>query len=292
MSGCHSLNGLDYTETWRDVGALTGRDDVHPFQQTVTSACHHCADPGCLNGCPVLAYEKDPITGIVSHLDDQCIGCSYCILKCPYDVPKFSDRLGIVRKCDMCHDRLADGEAPACVQACPTHAIKIVKVAIDLSGDRLTVNTEAFLTGAPDPATTQPTTRYVSKKPLPENLLPADAGEPKVQPAHWPLVIMLTLTQASYGLSLSAPFTAPLFGYAALLLSSVGLAAAGAHLGRPLRAWRIFLGLRRSWLSREAVLFGGWFPPASVRHHSTRRCPRGGMSHPSRRDSVCRRVFL
>ncbi|HEX2101184.1 MAG TPA: 4Fe-4S dicluster domain-containing protein, partial [Candidatus Synoicihabitans sp.] len=133
VAGCHSLNGLDETETWRDVGALIGGDAKHPFQQTITSACHHCADPACLNGCPVLAYDKDPITGIVRHLDDQCIGCSYCILKCPYDVPKYSERLGIVRKCDMCHNRLAAGEAPACVQACPTHAIRIVKVAISFN---------------------------------------------------------------------------------------------------------------------------------------------------------------
>jgi formate dehydrogenase iron-sulfur subunit len=101
VAACHSLNGLDDTETWRDVGVLVSPSRARPFTQTVTTACHHCADPGCLNGCPVLAYEKDPITGIVRHLDDQCIGCSYCILKCPYDVPKFSERLGIVRKCDM-----------------------------------------------------------------------------------------------------------------------------------------------------------------------------------------------
>src|SRR6185369_3646357 len=125
VSACHSLNGLDDDETWRDVGLLIGGDRRHPFQQTVTTACHHCADPACLNGCPVLAYEKDPVTGIVRHLDDQCIGCSYCILKCPYDVPKFNHRLGIVRKCDMCHGRLLHGEAPACVQACPHEAIRI-----------------------------------------------------------------------------------------------------------------------------------------------------------------------
>src|SRR5688572_1202163 len=128
VSACHSLNGLDDTETWRDVGLIVGGDYRHPVQQTVTTACHHCADPACLNGCPVLAYEKDPLTGIVRHLDDQCIGCQYCVLKCPYDVPKYNSRLGIVRKCDMCHSRLAEGEAPACVQACPTHAIRIVTV--------------------------------------------------------------------------------------------------------------------------------------------------------------------
>src|SRR5438046_521299 len=130
VAACHSLNGLDDTETWRDVGMLVSSEPRHPFTQTITTACHHCADPACLNGCPVLAYEKDPVTGIVHHLDDQCIGCSYCILKCPYDVPKFSSRLGIVRKCDMCHGRLAHGEAPACAQACPTSAIRIVNVAV------------------------------------------------------------------------------------------------------------------------------------------------------------------
>ena len=260
VAGCHSLNGLDDTETWRDVGNVIGGCGTHPFQQTITSACHHCADPGCLNGCPVEAYEKDPVTGIVRHLDDQCIGCSYCILKCPYDVPKYNDRLGIVRKCDMCHGRLAEGEAPACVQACPTQAIRIVKVTVDLSGKRPRVDTSDFLPGAPDPAYTQPTTRYVSKRQLPTDLRAADQTAPRLQPAHWPLVLLLTLTQAGYGLSLAAPFAPAWIGYAALALSSVGMVAAGAHLGRPLRAWRIFLGLRRSWLSREAVLLGAWFP--------------------------------
>ena len=70
-----------------------------------------------MHGCPVGAYEKDALTGIVRHLDDQCIGCRYCMLTCPYEVPQYSVRKGIVRKCDMCADRLAESEAPACVQA-------------------------------------------------------------------------------------------------------------------------------------------------------------------------------
>ncbi len=261
VAGCHSLNGLDDDETWRDVGHLIGGDEAHPFQQTITSACHHCADPGCLTGCPVLAYDKDPITGIVRHLDDQCIGCSYCILKCPYDVPKYNERLGIVRKCDMCHGRLSEGEAPACVQACPTRAIKIVKVAIDLNGSRPRVDTSDFLAAAPDPDFTRPTTRYVSRRTLPDNLRPADAATPQVQPAHLPLVVLLVATQVALGFSFAAPFAAsPWIGYAALGLAAIGLLASVVHLGRPLRAWRVFLGLGRSWLSREAVLFGLWFP--------------------------------
>jgi Fe-S-cluster-containing dehydrogenase component/DMSO reductase anchor subunit len=264
---CHSLNGLDETESWRDVGLITGfQKDGATYQQTVTTACHHCADPGCMNGCPVLAYEKDPDTGIVRHLDDQCIGCQYCILKCPYDVPKFNKRLGIVRKCDMCHQRLGAGEAPACVQACPTHAIRIVSVQVSAATQLQSPNS-GFLAVAPDAAITQPTTRYVSEREIPADAAAADAGVARVQPAHAPLAILLTLSQLALGAQTAAMFVtyyitnSPRLPLNVLALGLLGtaLAASVAHLGRPLRAWRIFLGLRRSWLSREAVVFGAWF---------------------------------
>jgi formate dehydrogenase iron-sulfur subunit len=278
VSACHSLNGLDDEETWRDVGLLVGGNLTHPFTQTVTTACHHCADPACLNGCPVLAYEKDPLTGIVRHLDDQCIGCQYCVLKCPYDVPKYSERLGIIRKCDMCHSRLAEGEAPACVQACPTSAIKIVTVINSAptpaskpqTPDPITQPlTSHFLPTAPDPAYTQPTTRYVTSKRLPYNLAPADAATLRPQPAHWPLVLMLTLLPTAVGLQLASVLSVSVlqlstfdFNWlpiAAAAMGSLGLFASVFHLGQPLRAWRIFLGWRKSWLSREAMIFGAWF---------------------------------
>jgi formate dehydrogenase iron-sulfur subunit len=266
VAGCHSLNGLDDEETWRDVGMLVGGTRAHPFQQTVTSACHHCADPGCLNGCPVLAYEKDPVTGIVRHLDDQCIGCQYCILKCPYDVPKYNDRLGIVRKCDMCHSRLAVGEAPACVQACPTQAIKIVTVTTHVNGQPA-LDTSEFLPGAPSPEYTQPTTRYISNKPLPAEIIAADAATLRPQHPHWPLVFMLTLMPMSVGcfsISYFFPAASTTLALTGWLAGAAGLFASVFHLGQPLRAWRVFLGLRKSWLSREAVVFGPWFGLATV----------------------------
>jgi len=271
VSACHSLNGLDDDETWRDTGLVLGGDDYrHPFTQTVTTACHHCAEPACLEGCPVLAYEKDPVTGIVRHLDDQCIGCQYCVLKCPYDVPKYNERLGIVRKCDMCQGRLAEGEAPACVQACPTHAIRIVTVSTPAGATG--ADTSQFLPGAPAPDYTLPTTRYLTRKTLPKNLAAADAATLRPQPPHWPLVIMLTLVPMAVGcLALNAlpPLREPNphvtyyvtnpLGWLAWTAGMFGLSASVFHLGQPLRAWRIFLGWRRSWLSREALVFGPWF---------------------------------
>ena len=275
VAGCHSLNGLDENETWRDVGLVLGGTaspgnaelqlgsacSAPAYQQTITTACHHCEDPACLNGCPVLAYEKDPITGIVVHLDDQCIGCSYCVLKCPYEVPKYNDRLGIVRKCDMCHGRLSAGEAPACVQSCPTEAITIVTVPVAKSQIS---NPKPQITDlAADPSYTHPTTRYVSKNPLPSNLRAADADTLRPQHAHYALVLLLVLTQLGLGLLISAQIInnkSLILNLTGLALFTAGLIASVAHLGQPFRAWRIFLGLRRSWLSREAVLLGTAFP--------------------------------
>src|SRR6266540_1504807 len=202
VTACHSLNGLDEDETWRSVGQLASTDWRAPLKQTVTTACHHCADPACLNGCPVLAYDKDPVTGIVRHLDDQCIGCQYCVMMCPYEVPQYLPKRGIVRKCDMCSSRLASGEAPACVQACPSEAIRItvVEQTQPAVAYRETVSaTNPFLPGSPMPDYTLPATRYVSARPLDASLRPADAHEARPQCAHTPLGVMLVLSQLSVG---------------------------------------------------------------------------------------------
>ena len=259
VTACHSQNGLDEDESWRDVGLLLGGQEEPGWQQTVTTACHHCADPECLNGCPVQAYEKSEETGIVRHLDDQCIGCSYCIFKCPFDVPKFSKKRGIVRKCDMCHDRLAEGEAPACVQACPTEAIKIVKINV-AEKSKLGQRNLGWLNGAPPASLTQPTTRYTGRK-VPLTAHAADRENLSPEHAHWPLVLMLSFTQAAAGLFIGARGVGPsstqhlTLSLTALTLFTIGLIAATLHLGQPLKAWRFFLGLKTSWLSRELLAF-------------------------------------
>ena len=303
VTACHRLNGLDDGEAFRTVGTLiatvpavapgfaepvelnlpamlaaTQPGLVESWQQTVTTACHHCIDPACLNGCPVDAYDKDPITGIVKHLDDQCIGCSYCTLTCPYEVPTFNHDRGIVRKCDLCSDRLAEGEAPACVQACPTSAISvtIVEVAEIIAATAAADADHALVPAAPSSRLTTPTTRYRSSKPLPAEAVPADHYSVVPGHAHPPLTIMLVLTQLAVGAFL-VDLAVRRFGGAALadLVRSidavaalaVGLLAIGAstmHLGRPLYAWRAVIGLRHSWLSREIVAFGGFAGAAAA----------------------------
>lgn len=267
VSACHSLNGLDDHEAWRTTGLLHGGSTDAPYQQVITSACHHCVEPACLSGCPVLAYEKDPATGIVRHLDDQCIGCQYCILKCPYDVPQYSSRRGIVRKCDMCHSRIGEGEAPACAQACPSSAIQIQVVSVPTVQQQGRDSTARLLPGVAPSNYTLPTSAYTSLKDIPSNATPADAQRLRPEPAHWPLIWMLLLTQLAAGLSLWRTAVQWILPQATLETSLslgscgslfLGLAISVLHLGRPRGAWRAFLGWRRSWMSREIIAFGGF----------------------------------
>jgi formate dehydrogenase iron-sulfur subunit len=281
VSACHSLNGLDEHETWRGVGLLMDVADpldakrraLRGFQQHITTACHHCVDPGCVNGCPVLAYDKDPLTGIVRHLDDQCIGCQYCVMMCPYEVPQYSKARGIVRKCDMCHSRLAAGEAPACVQACPTKAISIKVVeqakvrakyrplaAFEFPPDSTVAARNNFLAASPNPAITLPTTRFVTQRAFPENLFAGDQLAIRRADAHLPLVMLLVLSQLAIGASIAALFVQPAL---LLLIIAVGagvvaMLAGSLHLGQPLKAWRSFLGWRNSWFSREVIALGAF----------------------------------
>jgi DMSO reductase anchor subunit len=206
------------------------------------------------------------VTGIVKHLDDQCIGCQYCTLTCPYEVPQYSKKRGIVRKCDMCSDRLADGEPPACVQACPNEAIsiRIVEAARALED----AQSEAFLPGAPSPTITVPTTTYKSARPLPRNVLPADFHRVRSSHRHLPLVFLLVLTQLSVGAFVADFVLGRLGGYAtlgvarpyqslvALVMGLLALGASVFHLGRPKYAFRAILGIRSSWMSRECAAFG------------------------------------
>src|SRR5205085_1297828 len=121
---------------------------------------------------------------------------------------------------------LGAGDAPACVEACPSGAIRITVVAHDaVVADNETGN---FLPGAPDPSITQPTTSYVSARPAPRNALPADYYAVRAEHAHPPLTAMLVLTQLSVGTFLLAQLMK--IGGGAAIAVAVGLIALGASL--------------------------------------------------------------
>jgi len=262
---CNEQNGNPAELNWRRVGEVEG--GYYPYTQRhyLSMGCNHCVEPSCLTGCPVEAYTKDPMTGVVVHSADACIGCQYCTWNCSYGVPQYNSARGVVGKCDMCHNRLADDMAPACVAACPEGAIAIEIVNIaEWRRDYLSANAP----GLPSADDSISTTRVT----LPENLVPdlgrVDTNRVRPEHPHLPLVFMLVVTQLCVGafialwlLSVSgASATLKAAALASLALAGMSLGASTMHLGRPIHAWRALRGLRRSWLSREVLtlsLFAG-----------------------------------
>lgn len=89
----------------------------------VRKQCMHCTQPSCASACLCKAMEKTPEGPTVYH-EDRCMGCRYCMISCPFDIPKFEydSPSPFVRKCIGCPDLVAKGEAPACAEACPEGA--------------------------------------------------------------------------------------------------------------------------------------------------------------------------
>jgi formate dehydrogenase iron-sulfur subunit len=85
--------------------------------------CRHCLEPACVSVCLVGAMQKMP-DGPVVYDTERCIGCRYCMMACPFDIPRYDWQATVpyVRKCDMCFERVRDGKEPACVEACPEKA--------------------------------------------------------------------------------------------------------------------------------------------------------------------------
>jgi Fe-S-cluster-containing dehydrogenase component len=105
-------------------GTGENKDQVENGFAFMKRHCLHCVDPSCVSVCPVSAMTKDPVTGIVEHHKDRCIGCRYCIFSCPFGIPKYEydDAFGQIQKCQFCAHLQAKGETPACCDVCPTGA--------------------------------------------------------------------------------------------------------------------------------------------------------------------------
>jgi len=258
---CNEQNGNPAAINWRRVGEIEGGFFPHATRTFLSMGCNHCLEPTCLSGCPVDAYSKDPATGIVRHSADACIGCQYCTWNCSYGVPQYNPERGVVGKCDMCHGRLSLGQTPACVSACPEGAIQIEVVAID--GWRAAAAAAAPAAGVPIADGSLSTTRITLPEELPPDARPRDITHVAPEHPHWSLILMTVLTQLSVGafvtiwlLHLLGASTG--LGPAAIVSLTVGglaLTAATFHLGRPVFAYRALRMWRRSWLSREVLLF-------------------------------------
>jgi formate dehydrogenase iron-sulfur subunit len=106
--------------TWTVIKVYDG-DEGSSF---VKNQCMHCIEPACVSVCPVGALEKLDSGPVIYH-SERCIGCRYCMAACPFGIPKtqWEKTWPLIQKCDFCADRQANGEQPACSEACPTGAL-------------------------------------------------------------------------------------------------------------------------------------------------------------------------
>ena len=91
--------------------------------QTAPQVCMHCEDPICARVCPADAIKKTPDGVVQSSLKPRCIGCSNCVLSCPFGVPKYQAEIDQMMKCDMCYDRTSVDKKPMCATVCPSGAL-------------------------------------------------------------------------------------------------------------------------------------------------------------------------
>jgi formate dehydrogenase iron-sulfur subunit len=119
---CKQVHGFPMeSEAKLSVTALTVIEEHG--DRYVRRMCMHCQDPACASACLVGALKKTP-NGPVTYDGSKCIGCRYCLVACPFSVPRYewTKLVPYVKKCDMCAERQLNGQQPACVEACPTGA--------------------------------------------------------------------------------------------------------------------------------------------------------------------------
>jgi formate dehydrogenase iron-sulfur subunit len=135
---CLSTNRLPVTDA--DLDPNLDNKEIASFRKwsvvnrqgtvPVKRQCMHCLEPACVSVCPVGALSQTE-TGPVLYRADRCIGCRYCMMACPFDVPKFEWNSGltpVIGKCQFCFkEKILKDEIPGCVAACPTGALKFGK---------------------------------------------------------------------------------------------------------------------------------------------------------------------
>jgi formate dehydrogenase iron-sulfur subunit len=128
VKGCKEENhlGEDMPRRWKrridDLSSTRYTTIVEkPGERFVRRFCRHCLEPACASACIVGALEKTP-EGAVIYDGDKCMGCRYCMMACPFGIPRYDWEAAVpyVRKCTLCYHRIVEGRKPACVEAC-TH---------------------------------------------------------------------------------------------------------------------------------------------------------------------------
>lgn len=126
---CKEANHLDtdLPKVWQKNDGLSADNWTSivqkPGSRFVRKQCRHCLKPACVAVCPVGALHKTEI-GAVVYDSEKCMGCRYCMMACPYGIPRYDwdKSVPYVKKCMLCYDRIKKGSTPACTNACPEGA--------------------------------------------------------------------------------------------------------------------------------------------------------------------------
>ncbi len=127
--GCQAcVKACEECETHRGQ-SLINFDFIDRAETIATAAyvCWQCDDPACAQACPADAIKVGEDGIVQSALKPRCIGCSNCVLACPFGIPKVIPEYELMMKCDMCYDRTSVGKRPLCATVCPSQALAYVR---------------------------------------------------------------------------------------------------------------------------------------------------------------------
>ena len=120
---CKAVNDVPVGSFWNKVlrigpnAPIGGAGDPSSYLYFLTVQCQHCADPECVKVCPTEASHI-AADGTVQIDKSKCIGCQFCAMACPYNVRYLNEEEGVVEKCTLCEQKIAQGELPQCVSQC------------------------------------------------------------------------------------------------------------------------------------------------------------------------------
>jgi DMSO reductase iron-sulfur subunit len=124
---CKVLNGVPVGSYWNKVLRVgpfpkyEGAEWPDVYTYWLPMQCQHCENPECVKVCPTGASHKNE-DGTVQIDKEKCIGCQFCAMACPYGVRYLNEEEGVVEKCTLCEQKLAEGQLPQCVAQCGARA--------------------------------------------------------------------------------------------------------------------------------------------------------------------------
>jgi formate dehydrogenase iron-sulfur subunit len=129
VAACKAANNLriEMPTVWQKMDGLSANNWTSILQKPgnhyVRKQCRHCLEPACASACPVGALHQTS-EGAVVYDSHKCLGCRYCMMACPYGIPRYDwdQPVPYVRKCILCYPRLQEGKQPACTEVCPVQA--------------------------------------------------------------------------------------------------------------------------------------------------------------------------